>query len=80
YGYVPGAGIAKDGITAMDINRAKAAPGVLAVVPAGNAGKLDRGAFYGARALAGPNVDHHHQVVAMVVAETFEQAPAAAGL
>jgi xanthine dehydrogenase YagR molybdenum-binding subunit len=80
YGYVVGAGIAKGGIADMDIGRAKAAPGVLAVVTAGNAGKLDRGAFYVARPLAGPNVDHYHQVVAMVVAETFEQARAAAAL
>ncbi|MCG5248115.1 aldehyde oxidoreductase molybdenum-binding subunit PaoC [Methylorubrum extorquens] len=80
YGYVLGAGIAKGGIADMDIGRAKAAPGVLAVVTAGNAGKLDRGAFYVARPLAGPNVDHYHQVVAMVVAETFEQARAAAAL
>jgi len=80
YGYVLGAGIAKGGIADMDIGGAKAAPGVLAVVTAGNAGKLDRGAFYVARPLAGPNVDHYHQVVAMVVAETFEQARAAAAL
>ncbi|MCJ2085138.1 xanthine dehydrogenase family protein molybdopterin-binding subunit [Methylobacterium sp. E-005] len=80
YGYVLGAGIAKGGIADMDIGRAKASPGVLAVVTAGNAGKVDRGAFYVARPLAGPDVDHYHQVVALVVAETFEQARAAAHL
>ena len=80
YGYVVGAGIAKGGIADMDTGQAKAAPGVLAVVTAGNAGRLDRGAFYVARPLAGPNVNHYHQVVAMVVAETFEQARAAAAL
>ena len=80
YGYVLGAAIAKGRIDSIDIVRAKAAPGVLAVVTAENAGKLDKGEFYTARALAGPDVDHYHQAVALVVAETFEQARAAAGL
>lgn len=80
YGYVLGAAIAKGRIDSIDTARAKAAPGVLAVVTAENAGKLDKGEFYTARALAGPDVDHYHQAVALVVAETFEQARAAAGL
>ncbi|USX25943.1 xanthine dehydrogenase family protein molybdopterin-binding subunit [Oxalobacteraceae bacterium OTU3CINTB1] len=80
YGYVLGAAIAKGRIDGIDTARAKAAPGVLAVVTADNAGKLDRGEFYADRALAGPAVDHYHQAVALVVAETFEQARAAAGL
>ena len=80
YGYVVGAGIAKGRIAAIDIGQARRAPGVLAVVHAGNAGKLDRGAFYVARALAGPQVDHYHQAVAVVVAQTLEQARAAAQL
>jgi xanthine dehydrogenase YagR molybdenum-binding subunit len=78
YGYVVGAGIAKGRIASIDVTRARAAPGVLAVVTADNAGKLDKGEFYAARALAGPDVDHYHQAVALVVAETFEQARAAA--
>ena len=80
YGYVLGAAIAKGRIDSIDTARAKAAPGVLAVVTADNAGKLDKGEFYADRALAGPDVDHYHQAVALVVAETFEQARAAAGL
>ena len=80
YGYVLGAAIAKGRIDSIDIARAKAAPGVLAVVTAENAGKLDKGEFYADRALAGPAVDHYHQAVALVVAETFEQARAAASL
>lgn len=80
YGYVLGAAIAKGSIEAIDIARAKAAPGVLAVITAANAGKLDKGEFYAARALAGPDVDHYHQAVALVVAETFEQARAATQL
>jgi xanthine dehydrogenase YagR molybdenum-binding subunit len=77
---VVGAAIAKGRIAAIDVTRARAAPGVLAVVTAANAGKLDKGEFYAARALAGPDVDHYHQAVALVVAETFEQARAAARL
>ncbi len=80
YGYIVGAAIAKGRIEAIDHIAASAAPGVLGVITAQNAGKLDVGAFYVARALAGPEVDHYHQAVAMVVAQTFEQARAAAGL
>lgn len=80
YGYVVGAAIAKGRIASIDTKLASRAPGVLAVVTAANAGKLDKGAFYAARALAGPEVDHYHQAVAIVVAQTFEQARAAAQL
>ncbi len=80
YGYIVGAAIAKGRIASMDATRAKSAPGVLGIVTAENAGKLGVGAFYVARALAGPEVDHYHQAVAIVVAETFEQARAAAAL
>jgi xanthine dehydrogenase YagR molybdenum-binding subunit len=78
YGYIVGAAIAKGRIESIDLSDAKRAPGVLGIVTAENAGKLDVGAFYVARALAGPEVDHYHQAVAIVVAETFEQARAAA--
>jgi len=80
YGYIVGAGIAKGRIAAIDLAQARAAPGVLGIVTAANAGKVDKGAFYVARPLAGPEVDHYHQAVAIVVAESFEQARAAAGL
>ncbi|WP_312514163.1 aldehyde oxidoreductase molybdenum-binding subunit PaoC [Massilia sp.] len=80
YGYIVGAGIAKGRIASIDLSKARAAPGVLGIVTAENAGKIDKGAFYVARPLAGPEVDHYHQAVAIVVAETFEQARAAAQL
>jgi xanthine dehydrogenase YagR molybdenum-binding subunit len=80
YGYVLGAGIAKGRIVAMDVSRARAAPGVLAVVNAANAGKLTKGDFNTADLLGGPQIQHYHQAVAVVVAETFEQARAAANL
>jgi xanthine dehydrogenase YagR molybdenum-binding subunit len=78
YGYIVGAGIAKGRIESIDLESAKSAPGVLGIVTAANAGKLDVGAFYVARALAGPEVHHYHQAVAIIIAETFEQARAAA--
>ena len=58
--------------------RRKAAPGVLAIVTAENAGKLGKGKFNTAKLLGGPEIEHYHQAVALVVAETFEQARAAA--
>lgn len=80
YGYILGAAIARGTITRIDQTAAKAAPGVLAIVTAANAGPLQAGKFYVSRSLAGPQVDHYHQAVAIVVAETFEQARSAAAL
>lgn len=78
YGYVVGAGIAKGRIAFLDDSAARKAPGVLAVVTAKNAGKLGKGKFNTAKLLGGPDIQHYHQAVAVVVAETFEQARAAA--
>ena len=80
YGYVVGAGIAKGRIASMDLAAARAAPGVLAIVTARSAGKLGKGDFNTAKLLGGPEIDHYHQAVALVVANTFEQARAAAQL
>ena len=80
YGYVVGAAVAKGRINAIDTAVAKAAPGVIAIVTAADVGKLGKGKFNTVKLLAGPDVDHYHQAVAVVVAETFEQARAAAGL
>jgi xanthine dehydrogenase YagR molybdenum-binding subunit len=80
YGYVVGAGIAKGRINAIDLSAAKAAPGVLTIVTADTAGTLGKGDMNTARLLGGPAVDHYHQAIALVVAETFEQARAAAAL
>jgi xanthine dehydrogenase YagR molybdenum-binding subunit len=80
YGYILGAGVAKGRIASIDVSRAKAAPGVLAVITADNAGPIKSQGFYVAKPLAGPVVEHYHQAVALVVAETFEQARAAANL
>jgi xanthine dehydrogenase YagR molybdenum-binding subunit len=80
YGYVIGAGIAKGRIASIDFDDAKAASGVLAIVTAENAGKLDKGKYNTATLLGGPDIEHYHQAIALVVAETFEQARAAAQL
>jgi xanthine dehydrogenase YagR molybdenum-binding subunit len=80
YGYVVGSAIAKGRIVSMDLAAAKAAPGVIAIVTAQNAGKLGKGKFNTALLLGGPRIQHYHQAIAVVVAETFEQARAAANL
>ena len=80
YGYIVGSAIAKGRIVSIDLSRAKAAPGVIAIVTHENAGKLGKGNFNTARLLGGPVIDHYHQAVALVVAQTFEQARAAAQL
>ncbi|HEV2571529.1 MAG TPA: aldehyde oxidoreductase molybdenum-binding subunit PaoC [Beijerinckiaceae bacterium] len=80
YGYVVGAAIAKGRIVSMDLAAAQAAPGVVAIVTAENAGKLSKGSLNTAMLLGGPQIQHYHQAVALVVAETFEQARAAASL
>jgi xanthine dehydrogenase YagR molybdenum-binding subunit len=80
YGFVVGAGIAKGRIASMDLQAVRAAPGVLAIVTARNAGKLAKGDMNTAKLLGGPDIDHYQQAVALVVAKTFEQARAAAEL
>jgi len=78
YGCVVGAGIAKGRVEAMDLEAARASPGVLAIVTADNAGPLQNSERNTARLLGGPEIEHYHQALALVVAETFEQARAAA--
>jgi xanthine dehydrogenase YagR molybdenum-binding subunit len=80
YGYIVGAEIAKGRIVSMNLAAAKAAPGVISIVTAENAGKLEKGEFNTARLLGGPEIEHYHQAIAVVVAETFEQARSAAQL
>lgn len=80
YGYVVGAAIAKGRIASLDASAARRAPGVLAVVTAQSAGKLGKGKMNTANLLAGPEIEHYHQAIALVVAETFEQARSAAQL
>jgi len=80
YGYILGAAIAKGRIERIDTVTARAAPGVIGIVTHENSGPIGKGEFYVQRILAGPMVDHYHQAVAVVIAETFEQARSAASL
>lgn len=80
YGYPLGSGIAKGSITAMNIEEAKAAPGVIAILTARDVGRLGKGNWNTANLLGGPEIQHYHQAIAVVVAETFEQARAATAL
>lgn len=80
YGYAVGAGIAKGRINRIDVADAKAVPGVIAVVTTLDMPRLPLGRRNIAALFGGPLVQHYHQAIAIVVAETFEQARAAAQL
>src|SRR4051812_15442034 len=58
YGFVVGSAIAKGRIAAVDLAAARAAPGVLAIITADNAGKLDKARRNTARLLGGPEIEH----------------------
>ena len=80
HGYPLGAGIAKGRIAAMDTDAAQRAAGVRAVVTALDIDPLPIADDNVARLFGGNEVVHYHQAIAVVVAESFEQARAAAGL
>ena len=80
YGYVIGSAVAKGRIASLDLGAASREPGVIAIVTAQNAGTLGKGDSNTAKLLGGPEIEHYHQAIALVVAETFEQARSAAGL
>ncbi len=80
YGYVVGAAIATGRIVSIDASEAERAPGVITVVKTTDMASLGLGFQNWASLFGGPIVQHYHQAVAIVVAETFEKARAAAGL
>src|SRR3978361_2040395 len=80
YGFVVGSGIAKGRFDAMHVDAAKAAPGVLAIVTTLDTPRLGRGMMNAAYLFGGPEIQHYHQAIAVVVAETFEQARPAGDL
>ncbi|SEJ01862.1 xanthine dehydrogenase YagR molybdenum-binding subunit [Sphingobium sp. AP50] len=80
YGWIVGSAIAKGRIAAMDLRAAEGAPGVLGIVTHANAGKLGKGSMNTAPLLGGPQIDHYEQAVALVIADTFENARDAAKL
>jgi len=80
YGYVLGAGIATGRINGMNTAAARRAPGVLTVVTTLDMPRLERGAMNAAFLFGGPEIQHYHQAIAVVVAESFEQARDAAAM
>ncbi len=80
YGYVLGAGIGKGRLRALNTATARRAPGVIAIVSTLDTPKLGLGRMNTANLFGGAEIQHYHQAIALVVAETFEQARAAAFL
>jgi xanthine dehydrogenase YagR molybdenum-binding subunit len=80
YGWMVGAEIGTGKITGIDTAAAEAAPGVLLVLTHRNAPPQGKDNDYAAPQLQGQEVLHHGQAVAFVVAESLEQARAAARL
>lgn len=80
YGHPVGSSIAKGQITSIDTEAAKRAPGVIDVITTLQIGDLPKGEKNTAKLFGGSEIQHYHQAVAVVVAETFEQARAAAAL
>jgi xanthine dehydrogenase YagR molybdenum-binding subunit len=80
YGYPVGSAIAKGKVKTIDVAAAKKSPGVLAVVTTLEVGDREKGKFNTAKLFGGSEIQHYHQAVAVIVAETFEHARAAASL
>jgi xanthine dehydrogenase YagR molybdenum-binding subunit len=90
YGFLLQSSIAKGRIASIDTSAAERAPGVLAVLtfknanpPQGQGPKTPDGPTSGKRGvpeLANEHIDHYGQAVALVVAETYEEARAASHL
>ena len=78
YGFVLGSAIAKGRINAMDVAEARRAPGVIAIVTTLDSPRLEKGPMNIAYLFGGAEIQHYHQAIAVVVAETFEQARDAA--
>jgi xanthine dehydrogenase YagR molybdenum-binding subunit len=81
YGYVVEASIGKGRIKSIDTRAAERSPGVVLVLTHRNAPAQGTGNHHEAHpVLTGPEVSYYGEPVAFVVAETFEQARAAAYL
>jgi xanthine dehydrogenase YagR molybdenum-binding subunit len=80
YAFLVEAGVATGRLTALDTAAAEKAPGVLLVLSHKNAPKQGPKTDNSAPQLVSDKILHHGQPIALVVAETFEQARAAARL
>ncbi|WP_428927888.1 aldehyde oxidoreductase molybdenum-binding subunit PaoC [Marinibacterium sp. SX1] len=79
-GFPLGAAIATGRILSMDTSAALAAPGVVDIVTTLDMDALPKSSWNVAHLFGGDVVEHYHQAIAVVVAESFEQARAAAHL
>ncbi|WP_447554556.1 aldehyde oxidoreductase molybdenum-binding subunit PaoC [Vreelandella sp. EE22] len=79
-GYPLGSSIAKGRITRMDATAARNAEGVAAVITALDIDELPRAESNVAKLFGGDMVEHYHQAIAVVIADTLEQARAATSL
>jgi xanthine dehydrogenase YagR molybdenum-binding subunit len=80
YAFLVEAGIATGRLAALDTDAAEKAPGVILVLTYKNAPKQGPKTDNSAPQLVSDKILHHGQPIALVVAETFEQARAAAYL
>ncbi|MGX1101535.1 aldehyde oxidoreductase molybdenum-binding subunit PaoC [Amorphus sp. MBR-141] len=81
YGYPVGSAIAKGRIRSIDSSATEAAPGVIGIVTTLDHDPIEEVFSYDpVLHFGGDEVVHYHQAVAVVVAESFEQARAAANL
>ena len=80
YAFLLEAGIATGRLTALDTAAAEKAPGVILVLSHKNAPKQGPKTDNSAPQLVSDKILHYGQPIALVVAETFEQARAAAYL
>lgn len=80
YGWIVGASVAKGRITAIELADAQAAPGVIGTISTLDFPPQGLGRLNGLNLFGGNEVVRYHQAIACVVAESFEQARAAAAL
>jgi xanthine dehydrogenase YagR molybdenum-binding subunit len=79
YGWVVQATIGRGRVRHIDVDAVAARPGVLAVLTHDNAPRLQPVDDHETEVLQGPAVAYRGQIVALVIAETLEQARAVAG-
>ncbi|MBH0113806.1 xanthine dehydrogenase family protein molybdopterin-binding subunit [Novosphingobium sp. YJ-S2-02] len=80
YGYIVPSAIAKGKVRAIDTREAQAQPGVITVLTTTEVDELPLGMGHTVPLFGGSQIRFYHQALALVVAETFEQARAAAHL
>ena len=79
-GYPLGATIARGRIVSIDAEAARAAPGVTAIVTTLEIDPLGISSFNDVRLFGGDAIQHYHQAIAVVVADTLEHARHAANM